>query len=163
MYAYFNKYSVMKLVLQYNGFCQQSEIARTMRMLTDAGIGEGYKMTDYDLCNPCYRPDIYLYLYFMDGRTKQCVKVNRFDSVFITKVEEICASCALNQCEGFLTVCEIDDRFANPKYYRITNSSTAGADSGIRRESLDVNKDVIIDDLYAGCLEPPLTNFGDYV
>jgi hypothetical protein len=66
---------------------------------------------------------------------------NRFNKDFISKVEEAIATSPYPQYEGPLTIINIDDRFTNKKYYTITKT--------FRYEQFEVNKDVIIDDLYS--------------
>ncbi len=65
---------------------------------------------------------------------------NRFNKDFISKVEEAIATSPYHQYEGPLTIINIDDRFTNKKYYTITKT--------FRYEEFQMNKDLIIDDLY---------------
>lgn len=72
-------------------------------------------------------------------------KFNRYDPIFIEKVEEAIRTNPYSHChgmtyEGHLFVFEIDDRFTNTKYYTITKN--------LKFENIEIHTDLIIDDLY---------------
>ncbi len=78
-------------------------------------------------------------------------KFNRFDSNFIKAVEEAIKSSPFLQYEGPLHIINIDDRFTNIKYYTIKKMIVSKKSHIL--ESFEVNKDLIIEDLYNGTLE----------
>ena len=67
-------------------------------------------------------------------------KFNRFNSEFINAVENAIKSSPFLQYEGPLHIINIDNRFTNPKYFTITKN--------FRYETFELNKDLIIEDLY---------------
>ena len=78
-------------------------------------------------------------------------KFNRFNSEFINAVENAIKSSPFLQYEGPLHIINIDDRFSNPKYYTIKKMIVSKKSHIL--ESFEVNKDLIIEDLYNGILK----------
>jgi len=71
-------------------------------------------------------------------------KFNRYNKLFIEKVEEAINSCSYYQYEGLLNIVNIDDRFTDTKYYTIS----CKFNSKITIDYLSIEKDKIINDLY---------------
>ena len=72
-------------------------------------------------------------------------KFNRYDPIFIEKVEEAIRTNPYSHSpgityEGHLCIFEIDDRFTNKKYYTITKN--------LKFENIEIHTELIIDDLY---------------
>ena len=78
-------------------------------------------------------------------------KFNRFNDKFINTVEEAIKSSPYLQYEGPLHIINIDDRFTNSKYYTIKKMIVSKKSHIL--ESFEINKDLIIEDLYNGKLE----------
>ena len=78
-------------------------------------------------------------------------KFNRFNSEFINAVEEAIKSSPYLQYEGPLHIINIDDRFTNSKYYTIKKMIVSKKSNIF--ETFEVNKDLIIEDLYNSTLE----------
>lgn len=76
---------------------------------------------------------------------KNQYKFYRYNPKFIETVEKAIKESPFIQYEGPLHIVNIDDRFTNKKYYKITRENDC--------EILTINKDAIIEDLYNNKLE----------
>lgn len=83
----------------------------------------------------------YIYIKYKNNQ----YKFYRYNPKFIESVEKAIKESPFLQYEGPLHIVNIDDRFTNKKYYNIERLPTY--------ETLTINKDAIIDDLYNNCVE----------
>ena len=120
----------MKAVLYYHKtdqeFLRVFNLVKELATITDDNIEMNEIKKDFE----------HIYIFNKD----KVYKFNRFDSNFIKAVEEAIKSSPFLQYEGPLHIINIDDRFTNPKYFTITKHN--------RYETFELNKDLIIEDLY---------------
>jgi hypothetical protein len=83
----------------------------------------------------------YIYIKYKNNQ----YKFYRYNPKFIESVEKAIKESPFLQYEGPLHIVNIDDRFTNKKYYKITRENG--------HEYLTINKDIIIEDLYNNQLE----------
>jgi hypothetical protein len=127
----------MKVVLYY--YQTKSEFERIMKIVLPCGIIISEYDNDIDFIYIVYNKILY--------------KFNRYNINFITKVEKAINENPYgrggigNSYEGHLHVLEIDDRFTNKKYYTIERQMYK-TNINSTKESLEIHKDAIIDDLY---------------
>jgi hypothetical protein len=131
----------MKLVIYY--YRDKKEYERVMEVVKCVGIivnnndiNQDYIKNDIDNIYINYKNILY--------------KFNRYDTLFINKVEEAIQKNPYSHCpginyEGHLHIFNIDDRFTNKKYYTITKNQ--------KNDHIDINTNLIIDDLYYNRLE----------
>ena len=136
----------MKLVI-YN-YKTKNEFERVMEVVKDIGIiiNKNDINNDTDTLNDTLTDTDNIYLEYKNI----LYKFNRYDLLFIEKVEEAIrknpyAHCPGINYEGHLFVLNIDDRFTNKKYYTITKHKNF--------ENISIHNDLIIDDLYYNRLE----------
>ena len=132
----------MKFVIYY--YRNNNEFERVMEIIKNVGVVvDKSNITPDDIKNDNdtiymeYRNIIY--------------KFNRYDPIFIEKVEESIRTNPYSHFpginyEGHLIIFKIDARFTNKKYYTITKHS--------RFEDIVIHTDLIIDDLYYNRYEP---------
>ena len=120
----------MKAVLYYHKtdqeFLRVFNLVKELATITDDNIEMNEIKKDFE----------HIYIFNKD----KVYKFNRFDSNFIKAVEEAISKSPYPQYEGPLHIINIDDRFTNPKYFTITKN--------FRYETFELNKDLIIEDLY---------------
>jgi len=108
---------------------EKSEFIRVMKLVEQFG-----EIVDENITNDEIKNDNnYLYVPYKNG----LYKFNRFNSEFVNAVEE-----------GPLHIINIDDRFTKPKYYTIKKMIVSKKTHIV--ETFEVNKDLIIEDLYNG-------------
>ena len=126
----------MKVVI-FN-FCDKNEFNREMEIINKCGTLIYKKDIDEN--------DNFIHVEYKN----QWFKFNRYDKTLIEKIEECYNTHPYKHCPGLkdysFHIDEIDDRFTDKKYYKIIKNGKYQ-----QFETLTINKDLIIDDLYSMC------------
>lgn len=127
----------MKIVLYYH--VSKSDINRVMEIVKETGCVIDNTLSNEDIMNDLNN------IYFVYEKEKKIYKFNRYDTLFIEKVEHALQTNPYyhypgNNYEGPFMIYDLDDRFLDQ--YTIKKLS-------LYKETVEIEKDSIIEKLYA--------------